>query len=96
MKVRLSLLIAAYAVMAFGCTKTGPVVVTEKNTMTVTSDVVTESFVGNGPQWGGYDVLNYLIGRNTLSEEDWNTLFERVSFMSPGPVLDIQARRGRD
>jgi hypothetical protein len=93
MKVRLSLLIAAYAVIAFGCTKTGPVVVTEKNTMTVTSDVVTESFVGNGPQWGGYDVLNYLIGRNTLSEEDWNTLFERVSFMRP-QYMRIMVSRG--
>lgn len=70
--------------LASGCRKDAPAEVSEKNMMTITSDVVMDSFVGNGPQWGGYDILKALTGKSTLSEEDWNTLFSRVSFMRPG------------
>lgn len=73
----------AIAVIIYGCDKKGGEVPVEDDAMTVSSDTIVESFVGNGPDWGGYDVLNYLIGQNTLSDDDWNTLFKRVSFMRP-------------
>lgn len=52
----------------------------------ITSNVVTSFYSGNGAQWGGYDILNTWTGSPTLSEADWEKLFERVRFMSPDLV----------
>lgn len=52
--------------------------------MSISSRAVTDSFIGNGPQWGGYDMVPAWTGLQTLSERDWETLFSRVSFMRPG------------
>lgn len=56
------------------------------NTLKITENIIVSSYIGNGPQWGGYDMIPYWLGSPTLSDEDWNTVFERVSFMRPGMV----------
>ena len=80
----LTISLTILALLASGCRKDVPTEADDRNTMTITSDVVLDSFIGNGPQWGGYDILKALTGKVTLSEDDWSTLFERVSFMRPG------------
>lgn len=64
-----------------------------KNDLTIKSAVITQSFAGNGVQWGGYDVLQAWTGNPTLSEADWNTLYERVRFMRP-PLVRIMVDQG--
>lgn len=61
--------------------------------MTITTDVVSTDFVGNGAQWGGYDVVPTWLGTETLSDADWNTLFQRIDFMRP-PFLRIMTNSG--
>lgn len=55
----------------------------DASALTVTNSVVIDSFIGNGPQWGGYDIVEQWTGSNTLSDEDWATTFERLDFMRP-------------
>lgn len=59
----------------------------------VTGDLLSENFVGNGAQWGGYDMVPSWLGTETLSEADWNTLYERIDFMRP-PFLRIMVSDG--
>ncbi len=54
----------------------------------VTQQVVSTDFVGNGAQWGGYDMVPTWLGTETLSNADWEKLFERIDFMRP-PFLRI-------
>ena len=56
----------------------------EVNVMRSQSQVLVNSFIGNGPQWGGYDIVPSWTGQETLSDAEWNTLFKRVSFLRPG------------
>lgn len=58
----------------------------EQGVMSISDVVLNESFIGNGPQWGGYDMVPAWTGEQTLSAEDWETIFARVSFMRPGMV----------
>lgn len=55
----------------------------DTSALTITSEVVVPSFLGNGPQWGGYDIVPQWTGNETLSTEDWNTIFKRLDFMRP-------------
>lgn len=59
----------------------------------ITADVVSTNFIGNGAQWGGYDVVPTWLGTETLSDADWNTLFQRIDFMRP-PFLRIMTNAG--
>lgn len=65
----------------------------ETNVMRIENNVLVNSFIGNGPQWGGYDIVPSWTGQSTLSEADWNTLFKRVSFMRPG-LIRIMVSQG--
>ena len=49
---------------------------------------ISSNFVGNGAQWGGYETVNQWIGTESLSEADWNKLYQRIDFMRP-PFLRI-------
>lgn len=60
--------------------------VNERDNLIISDDILVQSFVGNGFQWGGYDILEAWTGSPTLSVEDWNLLFERVQFMRPSLV----------
>jgi len=64
-----------------------------KNDLTIKSAVITPSFAGNGPQWSGYDILQAWTGSPTLSDADWNTLYQRVRFMRP-PLVRIMISSG--
>lgn len=86
------------ALFLTGCGKdnggdTPPVPEPDVNTLLVTQKVLTNSYLGNGPQWGGYDIVNAWTGNATLSEQDWNTLFKRVSFMRPS-LIRIMVSQG--
>lgn len=82
------LLFFIFLIFLNGCSKTDgkPENATEENTMRITEEVAVQSYIGNGPQWGGYDIVPAWTGQSTLSDEDWNTIFKRVSFMRPGFV----------
>lgn len=59
----------------------------EKDIMMIGEKVLINSFIGNGPQWGGYEMVSgWFNGQTSLSEEDWNKLYERVEFMRPGLI----------
>ncbi|MFI3262105.1 MAG: cellulase family glycosylhydrolase [Rikenellaceae bacterium] len=57
--------------------------VTDPDAVTVTEEIVVPSYLGNGPQWGGYDVVPQWTGNETLSDSDWNKVFTRLDFMRP-------------
>ncbi|MGE0078019.1 MAG: hypothetical protein AB7S48_09185 [Bacteroidales bacterium] len=59
----------------------------------ITSEIITETYAGNGVQWGGYDILTEWIGTPSLSNEDWDKLFKRVTFMRP-PLVRIMVSDG--
>ena len=61
--------------------------------ITIRNSIITQSFVGNGVQWGGYDILQSWTGNPTLTETDWTTLFQRVRFMHP-PLVRIMVDAG--
>ena len=68
--------------------------VIEKNReLTITGELLSTDFVGNGAQWGGYDMVPTWLGTETLSDADWNTLFQRIDFMRP-PFLRIMTSSG--
>lgn len=52
----------------------------------VKNEVLVSSFIGNGFQWGGYDILESWTGSSTLSESDWTKLLNRVEYMRPSLV----------
>jgi hypothetical protein len=76
---------------AFSCRKSGnePAIAS----VVITSDVITSSYIGNGVQWGGYDILEQWTGSATLSDADWNKLFKRVEYLRP-PIVRIMVADG--
>jgi len=56
--------------------------------LNITTELLSSNFVGNGAQWGGYDMVPTWLGVETLSDADWNTLFTRIDYMRP-PFLRI-------
>ncbi|GAF01473.1 hypothetical protein [Saccharicrinis fermentans] len=62
--------------------------VMKNRVINITSEVISTDYVGNGAQWGGYESTQDWIGSETLSDEDWNTLYQRIDFMRP-PFLRI-------
>lgn len=65
----------------------------ESNDIVIKSELITSSYLGNGAQWGGYDILESWTGSPTLTESDWNKLFGRVSFMHPS-IVRIMISKG--
>ncbi|BDD02170.1 hypothetical protein PEPS_44500 (plasmid) [Persicobacter psychrovividus] len=62
--------------------------------LSMNSKVVSTDFIGNGAQWGGYEMASkWLNGQESLSEADWATLFKRIDFMRP-PFLRIMFNSG--
>ena len=61
----------------------------------LTNTLLSSDFVGNGAQWGGYEVIPGLCRSTTgtLSDEDWNKLFKRIDYMRP-PFLRILTSAG--
>ena len=95
MDLKQLLLFAIIFMFCTSCSKSDTVSPIEdsRNDLVIKSEVITSSFVGNGVQWGGYDNLNSWTGSPTLSENDWNTLFQRIRFMRP-PLVRIMVSDG--
>lgn len=85
--------IVAILFSAVACDDNDGPEVTVDNELIVTGNVLSTDFVGNGAQWGGYDMVPTWLGTETLSDEDWNTLFQRIDFMRP-PFLRIMTSAG--
>lgn len=47
-----------------------------------TDTVLNDCYIGNGVQWDPYQ-LNYGKGKLTVSDEDWEKLYNRLDFMCP-------------
>jgi len=67
--------------------------VDERDNLTIKEAPLVASFVGNGVQWGGYDILQAWTGSPTLSEANWELLLKRVEFMRP-PLVRIMMGPG--
>ncbi|WP_073003075.1 hypothetical protein [Mariniphaga anaerophila] len=88
--VMLSLLLSSVA-----CDKddSTPDIIKQNRVLNITNKLISSEFVGNGAQWGGYDLVPTWLGTETLSEADWNKLFQRIDFMRP-PFLRIMTSSG--
>ncbi|MFC2129470.1 hypothetical protein ACFLQX_01685 [Bacteroidota bacterium] len=52
------------------------------------NEVINSDFIGNGAQWGGYELLRDWTGNDDFSNEDWEKLKLRIDYMRP-PFLRI-------
>jgi hypothetical protein len=89
----LLLLILTFSGCGKGDSNTSTPSTSDPNTLLINNTVLTQSYLGNGPQWGGYDIVESWTGNTSLSENDWNTLFKRVSFMRPS-LMRIMVSQG--
>ncbi len=88
--VFLSLLLT---VMACDSGESTPEIVDEDKILTITDKLLSAEYVGNGAQWGGYDMVPVWLGMETLSGADWNKLYQRIDYMRP-PFLRIMVSDG--
>jgi len=70
------------------CNNNTPEVVTSGELLIKTTEVVNSSFIGNGAQWGGYELLRDWTGSDDFTESDWQKLKLRIDYMRP-PFLRI-------
>ncbi|WP_282035464.1 hypothetical protein [Saccharicrinis aurantiacus] len=97
MKKMSFLTILAASVLAFSACNDDegtPDSIIKNRDLTITNKVVSTEFVGNGAQWGGYDVVpTWFDGQTTLSEADWQKLFHRIDYMRP-PFIRVCVSSG--
>ena len=94
--MRIILLLTFAIILSGSCAKernTDSIAAGIKNDLIIKNSIITQSFLGNGVQWGGYDILQAWTGSATLSDADWNTLFKRMRFMRP-PLVRIMVTAG--
>jgi hypothetical protein len=92
-KIKLLPILLLCCLISCNGNENGPETSDTKNCLVIKSEIITDSYIGNGVQWGGYDILNAWTGNPTLSDSDWNKLFERVSYMRP-PLVRIMVADG--
>ncbi|QVY66158.1 cellulase family glycosylhydrolase [Polaribacter sp. Q13] len=54
---------------------------------------VSTNFIGNGAQWGGFDIIESWTGKDDFTDADWAKLKERIDFMHP-PFIRIMISAG--
>lgn len=94
--IKMVLVIALSIILSASCEKNAKPdnnTTDTKANLTIKSSIITQSFTGNGFQWGGYDMVNAWTGSATLSDADWNVLYQRIRFMRP-PVVRIMVTDG--
>lgn len=92
--MRITFLFVPILLLCVYCGKSdNPVLLNTRNDLVIKSAIITQSFIGNGAQWGGYDILSSWTGSPTLSNTDWDKLFKRVRFMRP-PLMRIMVTGG--
>lgn len=75
-----------FAFVFVSCDNNDPDLPDANSIVTVRPALITSCYMGNGVQWGGYDILEAWTGNAAHSTDDWNKLFERVDFMRPSLV----------
>ncbi len=81
-------IVIVFICCASSCNKE-PEPVDQSKILTIkTSEIINPSFIGNGAQWGGYDLLRDWTGKDDFSENDWAKLAARVDYMRP-PLVRI-------
>lgn len=92
-----SLVLTTIILVVFSnCTKgneTGDIKPDVRSDLVITSEVINPSFVGNGVQWGGYENMKDWTGKPSLSDSDWEKLYQRVRYMRP-PLVRIMVSSG--
>lgn len=74
------LIVVALATLTLACQSVGKGDVEA----TITSNIISDNYIGNGVQWDPYS-RDFGIGRElTISEKDWKKLYDRVDNMRPG------------
>lgn len=91
--INLLLLVLLSSLAGCNGNNTDPGTADKKNSIIIKSEIITSSYIGNGVQWGGYDILEPWTGNASLSESDWNKLFSRVRYMRP-PFVRIMVADG--
>jgi len=56
----------------------------DKLVVTVTPEIISSGYIGNGVEWDPYDEAE--LWGSSISEEDWKKLFKRLDFMRMGYV----------
>lgn len=84
-------LIACFVVLWMACDKSGkdplPKIPSQQSDIVMSDSILSNDYLGNGVQWGGYDyMLDNFVKATTLNQADWNTLYKRLSFMRPGLI----------
>ncbi len=76
-----------YTILVSSCNKhDGPDPAGIDKAVIVYAETLTRHYLGNGVQWGGYDILEAWTGNSTHNANDWDKLFTRVQFMQPSLV----------
>ncbi|GAA4236856.1 hypothetical protein GCM10022291_22250 [Postechiella marina] len=56
-------------------------------------ETLSTNFIGNGAQWGGYEIMESWTGSDDFNDADWAKLKERMDFMRP-PFIRIMISAG--
>ncbi len=84
MKKIISSSLLALSVMLVSCNSDKPTPdVPAVNDVNISSNVIVADYIGNGPQWGGYDIVPSWTGQSSLSDADWAKIFQRLDYMRP-------------
>ncbi|MFO7368964.1 MAG: hypothetical protein R6X09_01700 [Bacteroidales bacterium] len=75
-----------FAFVFVSCDNNEPDLPDANSIVTVRPALITSYYMGNGVQWGGYDILEAWTGNAAHSTDDWNKLVKRVDFMQPALV----------
>lgn len=54
---------------------------------------ISTNFIGNGAQWGGFEIIESWTGSDDFNDADWAKLKERMDFMRP-PFIRIMISAG--
>lgn len=72
----------------------GPEVNQSSDVLTVKNQTpISTNFIGNGAQWGGFEIIESWTGVNDFNDSDWMKLKERMDFMRP-PFIRIMISAG--
>lgn len=89
MRMLLSLLLTLTLFSCSSCNEEKEAPIDETKILMIrTTEILNPSFIGNGAQWGGYELLKEWTGQDDFSESDWQKLQNRVDYMNP-PFLRI-------
>lgn len=76
------------------CNQDHPKIDDPTDFMTINNEAtLSVNFIGNGAQWGGYDIIESWTGNDDFTDADWDKMTERMDFMRP-PFIRIMTSAG--